>query len=123
MQIAGHGLRLEAVQAAQVVNRFLERAPGLEGFEVANVLPEEDVMSRRPDRNRIGRCSRRHRGKKPAYLALAGVKGFRRKAGAVGIGIVDRLVNGGQQRGFLDRLDDVRIASRVDSFVQRLGQD
>ncbi len=45
------------------------------------------------------------------------------RSGAGRFGIAGRLVNGRQQGGFLDRLDDVRIASRLDCFLQCHGED
>src|SRR5579872_7134567 len=45
MKIAGDDLGLETVEAAEIVDRFLEGTSGLYGFEVADVLAEKDVLA------------------------------------------------------------------------------
>src|ERR1700756_4946361 len=52
MEIAGHELGLETVEAAQIVDRFLEGSAGFQGLEIPNVLAEENVLAD-ADSNRV----------------------------------------------------------------------
>src|SRR5579864_8628829 len=45
MQITGHDLGFKTVEATQVIDGFFEGGPGFEGFEIADVLAEKNVLA------------------------------------------------------------------------------